>query len=156
MFIFSENNKKKIEEILTHYPLEHQESAVLPVLKLAQHQNDGWISPEVISCVAELLKIPEIRVWEIVTFYSLFNLKPTGLLVEVCTTLPCWLRGADEVLKACQSSLSQEGAPFHTLREVECIGRCTEAPVLMIGKKIYPDTSPEKIYEILGTRKSFG
>jgi NADH-quinone oxidoreductase E subunit len=154
-FVFSEENQQKIQRIISHYPEGRQASAILPVLDLAQRQNQGWISPSIIEHVAELLKMPVIRVWEVASFYTMFNLEPVGKhLIQVCTTTPCWLRGSDKVLKSCQKWLgikvgetTQDQA--FTLKEVECLGGCSNAPLVQINDDYYEDLDEDSMKHIL-------
>ena len=117
-------------------------SAVLPVLDLVQRHNGGWVTTEMVSAVAEYLDMAPIRVYEVATFYTMINLEPVGeTLVEVCTTTPCWLRGCDEIVQACEETLGiglgETGADGKfTLREVECLGACVNAPVVRIQRRL--------------------
>ncbi len=127
------------ERILERYPPAHRQSAVLPLLDLAQRRHGGWLPPEVVDAVGSYLGMPAMRVRELVTFYSMFHDRPVGeYLVQVCRTTPCWLRGSDEVLAAAQDELKI--APGETTRdgrftlvEVECLGACVAAPVVQIN-----------------------
>lgn len=159
-FEFIKENLSKIENILKKYPKEHQASAVLPLLDLAQRQNKGWLSPEAIEVVANFLDMPAIRVYEVASFYSMYNLKPVGTYhVQVCGTTPCMLCGAEEVFKTCQDELSisyGETTPdgMFTLSEVECLGACVNAPVVQINDDIYEDLSPKSMKDILTNLKA--
>ena len=120
-FSFSEENKLLAVEILKKYPVKRKNSAVMPLLDIAQRQNDGWLSRVAIEYVAEYLSMPIIKVLEVVTFYTMYHTKPVGkYLVQVCTTSPCWLRGSDNVVKACKEmrDLEDELLPImSTLKE---------------------------------------
>ncbi len=159
-FVFTKENLSKIEDILKKYPQERQASAVLPMLDLAQQQNEGWLSSHAIEAVAAFLKMPEIRVYEVASFYSMFNLKPVGKYhVQVCGTTPCMLCGAEEILKTCQSELGVKTGEtttdgMFTLSEVECLGACVNAPVIQINDDFYEDLSPESVKNILKTVKA--
>src|SRR5690606_1233032 len=122
-----------------------QASAVMPLLRRAQEQGGGWLTREAIEFVAEFLDMPYIRVLEVATFYTMYNLKPVGRhVIEVCTTTPCWLRGSDNVVRACRDKLgigfgeTTEDGEF-TLLEVECAGACVNAPVVAYGGDYYED-----------------
>jgi NADH:ubiquinone oxidoreductase subunit E len=105
-FSFSDENRQAAQSIIAKFPEGRQASAVLPLLDLAQRQNDGWLPAAAIETVADLLDMAPIRVWEVATFYSMYNLKPVGRhLVQVCTNISCWLRGADQVVEVCQRRL---------------------------------------------------
>lgn len=159
-FVFNKENICKIEEILKKYPQGCQASALLPLLDLAQRQNKGWLSPETIEAVAEFLNMPAIRVYEVASFYSMYNLKPVGTYhVQVCGTTPCMLCGAEEVLKTCQDQLGISRGEttldgMFTLSEVECLGACVNAPVIQINDDVYEDLSPESVKNILRDLKA--
>ena len=108
-FQFNEENQKKVREISAKYPADRQKSAVMPLLDLAQRQNQNWISKDVIACIAEILKMPEIKVYEVASFYTMYNLKPVGkYLLQFCKTTPCMLRGIDKIIKDCEEKLGIE------------------------------------------------
>lgn len=159
-FEFTKENLSKIENILKKYPQGRQASAVLPLLDLAQRQNNGWLSPETIEAVANFLSMPAIRVYEVASFYSMYNLKPVGTHhVQVCGTTPCMLCGAEEIFKTCQDELgisygetTSDG--MFTLSEVECLGACVNAPVVQINDDIYEDLSPTSMKDILNQLKA--
>lgn len=154
-FAFTEQNLALARKHIAKYPPGRQQSAVIPLLDLAQRQHDGWLPQAAVRCVAELLDMPYIRAWEVATFYTMFNLAPVGRhLVQVCTTTPCWLRGSDAVVSACEKRLgiglgetSADGA--FTLKEVECLGACVNAPMLQIGDSYYEDLTPENVVALL-------
>lgn len=144
-FAFTPENLEKAKEIIARYPEGRQASAVLPLLHLAQQQHGGWLPKAALDHVADLLGMPRIRVYEVATFYDMFNLEPVGRIqVRVCTTTPCWLRGSDEVLRACREVLGVEPGEstpdgrFY-LREFECLGACANAPVMWIDDDYYED-----------------
>lgn len=157
LFSFNKENLAQSEVVLKKYPETRKASAVMPLLDLAQRQNDGWLSPETIMYVAELLDMPEIRVWEVASFYSMYNLNPIGKHhVQVCTTTPCWLRGSDKIMRVCQKWLGVEDGGTtsdgkFTLREVECLGACANAPMVAIGDDYYEDLDEGSICHILET-----
>lgn len=153
-FAFSEENQKKIKTILAKYPEGRQRAAILPMLDLAQRQNDGWVSSEVIEHVAKLLELTEIQVLEVATFYTMFILRPIGRVhVQLCGTTPCWLRGSDDVLRACndmglETGKTTEDGLFH-LSEVECLGACCNAPMVQINDDYYEDLTYDSMKAVL-------
>lgn len=159
-FEFSPANKKKITALIAKYPKGRYASAVLPVLDLAQRQNENWISKEIVEKVAEILSMPIMRVFEVVTFYTMFNLKPVGKhLIQVCRNTPCWLRGSDDILKACKEETgcdlgerSSDG--LFSLIEVECMGACVNAPMVAINDDYYENLTPQRIQQILADLKN--
>jgi NADH-quinone oxidoreductase E subunit len=154
-FNFDADNKALTKTVIAKYPQGRQASAVLPLLDLAQRQNDGWLSRPAMDHVAEVLDMAPIRVYEVATFYSMFNLKPVGKHhVQVCTTTPCWLRGSDEILAACKKRLGVEPGETttdgnFTLDEVECLAACVNAPMIQIGDDYYEDLDAESVTKIL-------
>lgn len=148
-FAFDEANQKTAAAIIARYPEGRQQSAVLPLLDLAQRQAGGWLPRAAVVAVADLLDMAVIRVWEVATFYTMFDLEPVGrTCVNVCTTTPCWLRGSSEITAALEKDLgltlgetSADGAV--TLREVECLGACVNAPLVQIGDDYYEDLTPD-------------
>jgi len=154
-FAFTPENLAKAREIIARYPEGRQASAVLPLLHLAQAQHGGWLPRAALDYVADLLGMPRIRVYEVGTFYDMFNLEPVGRIqVRVCTTTPCWLCGSDEVLRACRDVLGVEpgdstpdGRFF--LREFECLGACANAPVMWIDDDYYEDLDYERARRVL-------
>ncbi|MCB1884275.1 MAG: NADH-quinone oxidoreductase subunit NuoE [Geminicoccaceae bacterium] len=152
-FAFSEANRPEVERILKRYPEGRKASAVIPLLHLAQAQHGGWLPKAVLDHVADMLSMPKIRVYEVASFYDMFNMEPTGRCqLRVCTTTPCWLRGSDDVVRACEEGLgiavgenTPDGRFF--LREFECLGACANAPVLWIDDHFYEDLDYE------GTRR---
>lgn len=147
-FEFTAENRAKIDAIIAKYPEGKQASALLPLLHMAQRQHRNWLPRAAMDHVAALLGLAPIRVYEVATFYSMFNLEPVGRhVVQVCTTTPCWLRGSDEIVAACERKLGvalgetrEDGAV--TLREVECLGACANAPVIQIGDDYFEDADP--------------
>lgn len=154
-FSFSENSLIKIQEILTHYPPERKPSAVLPLLDLAQRECDGWLPTPAMEAVARMLGMSFIRVYEVASFYTMFNLKPVGKYhLQVCGTTPCWLRGAEDIMGACKKHLGIEKGEttndgLFTLSEFECLGACVNAPVVQINDDYMEDLTPEKMIYIL-------
>lgn len=152
---FSEEALAQVKKIIARYPEGRQKSALLPVLHLAQSEFEGWLSPEVMDYVASLLSIKPIEVYEVATFYSMYNLKPVGhCLLEVCQTGPCWLRGSDDIVAYLEKKLgikNGETTPDgkFTLKTVECLGSCGTAPMLQCGADYYEDLTPEKVDAML-------
>ncbi|MBM3510019.1 MAG: NADH-quinone oxidoreductase subunit NuoE [Alphaproteobacteria bacterium] len=144
-FAFSAENKAKAEKAIAKYPAGKQASAVLALLDLAQRQSGGWLPHAALDYVATYLGMAPIRVYEVATFYSMFNLKPIGKHhVRVCTTTPCQLRGALDVLTACEQKLGVKLGETtadgqFTLGEVECLGACVNAPVVQVGDDYFED-----------------
>ena len=144
-FSFDRDNMLLAKKILKIYPKNFKESSIMPLLSIAQSQNNGWLPKKAIEYVSDFLEIPEIKVLEIATFYSMYNLSPVGKFhVEVCTTSPCMLRGSDEILSFCEKKLAiQEGGiskdKMFSLSRVECLGACVNAPIIKINKNYYED-----------------
>jgi NADH-quinone oxidoreductase E subunit len=144
-FDFTEDNLGRAKAHISKYPAGRQASAVLPLLDLAQRQHGGWLPRAAMDRVAELLGMAPIRVYEVATFYTMFNLRPVGrYLLQACTTTPCWLRGSDQVVGTCERKLgisvgetTSDG--LFTLVEVECLGACVNAPVLQVNDDFYED-----------------
>ncbi len=160
-FEFTVETMKQAETEIAKYPDIRKASAVMPLLDLAQRQHDGWLPRAAMDYVADLLEMPPIKVYEVATFYTMFNLKPVGKHhVQVCTNLPCWLRGSDQVTRACEKQLgivfgeTTEDGEF-TLTEVECLGACVNAPMVQINDDYYEDLDATSIESIL-TQLKFG
>ncbi|XP_073879015.1 NADH dehydrogenase [ubiquinone] flavoprotein 2, mitochondrial isoform X13 [Macaca fascicularis] len=158
-FDFTPENYKRIEAIVKNYPEGHKAAAVLPVLDLAQRQN-GWLPISAMNKVAEVLQVPPMRVYEVATFYTMYNRKPVGKYhIQVCTTTPCMLRNSDSILEAIQKKLGikvGETTPdkLFTLIEVECLGACVNAPMVQINDNYYEDLTPKDIEEIIDELKA--
>lgn len=149
-FEFSSKNLEKLQHHIAQYPQGREQSAVIAALDLGQRQNQGWISQEVLQAVARYLEMPEIRVYEIATFYSMFNLSPVGKYhVQVCTTTPCWLRGSDDILKTCQQQKQKHGKEIFTVIEVECLGACANSPMIQINDDYYEDLNVDTTTTLL-------
>src|SRR4051794_37503116 len=144
-FEFTAENLERAQWYIAKYPPGRQQSAVLPLLHLAQRQHDGWLPRAAMDYVAGLLGMAPIRVYEVATFYTMFNLRPVGrYLLQACTTTPCWLRGSEQVVSTCEGKLAigvGETTPdgLFTLVEVECLGACVNAPVLQVNDDFYED-----------------
>ena len=160
MFKFNEENQKQVQKILAKYPVERKKSAVMPLLDLAQRQNANWISKDVIACVSEILEMPEIKVYEVASFYTMYNLKPVGkYLLQFCRTTPCMLRGIDQIIKDCKEKLGIEMDEttvdgLFTLKEVECLGACVNAPIVQINDDFAEDLTSENFFKILDELKA--
>ncbi len=154
-FEWSSENFKIISDIIKKYPSNRIQSAVIPLLDLAQRQNDGWLSKNSLEKVAETLSMSYIRVLEVATFYSMFNLEPIGKnFVQICRTTPCWLRGSEKLLKAatevCKTNLGETSTDNKfTIVEVECLGACCNAPMVQINDDYYEDLDEENFRKIL-------
>ena len=154
-FKFTEENLKKVEEILKRYPDKNKKSAVMPFLYLAQKQNNNWIPLAAMKYIANYLSMPYISVYEVATFYSMYNLAPVGkYFVQVCTTSPCLIRGADKIVKACKEKISPNENQVSkkgscSWIEVECLGACVNGPKMQINSDYYEDLDEKSSNEIL-------
>jgi NADH-quinone oxidoreductase subunit E len=152
---FSEQKLQKAKEIVDRYPEGKQKSALLPLLHLAQEENGGWLSVEAMDQVAELLQLKPIEVYEVATFYSMYNLKPVGKYIfEVCQTGPCMVNGSDEIIDYIKSKLNIKVGEtttdgMFTLKTVECLGACGYAPMMQLGKHFREHLTPEKVDQII-------
>ena len=153
-FEFNEENLKIANDIIKNYPVDKQQSAVMSFLYLAQRQNNNWIPLVAMKYIAKLLNMPYIKVYEVATFYSMYNLSPVGkYFVQVCTTTPCMIRGAYKLVEACkekisksQNTLSKDGKCSWI--EVECLGACVNAPMMQINEDYFEDLDKEKTSKI--------
>ena len=149
-FIFSEENKEKIKDILKKYPNTKKKSAVMPLLYLAQRQNNNWIPLAAIQLIATMLNTTYIKVYEVATFYTMYNLAPVGkYFVQVCTTTPCMIRGSGKIVETCKKIISEKPGYINkdndsSWIEVECLGACVNAPMVQINNDYYEDLTPEK------------
>ena len=156
-FEFSDETLKKAEEILKRYPKKNKKSAVMPFLYLAQKQNQNWIPLAAMKYIAKYLTISYISVYEVATFYSMYNLKPVGkYFVQVCTTSPCLIRGADKLVKICKEKISKDENTLSENKlcswlEVECLGACVNAPMMQINNDYYEDLDEKNTIEILNS-----
>ena len=156
-FTFSTQNLKKVEEILKKYPNKNKKSAVMPLLYLAQKQNNNWIPLAAMKYIAKILSIPYISVYEVATFYTMYNLAPVGkYFVQVCTTTPCLIRGADKIVKRCKEKISLEENVISkngncSWTEVECLGACVNAPMIQVNNDYYEDLDEKSTIEILNS-----
>ena len=158
LFEFTKENLMKAEKEIKKYPHEKKASAVLGLLYLAQSQNDNWIPLAAIKYVAKILSMPYIKVYEVTTFYSMFNLSPVGrYFVQVCTTTPCMIRGAKKLTNVCKKYISRNQGELSANKlcswvEVECLGACVNAPMMQINQDYFEDldeNSTEKIIQKL-------
>ena len=153
--VFSQDKLNKVTEIISRYPVGKQKSALLPVLHLAQQQFDGWLDVPVMDYVASLLKIEPIEVYEVASFYSMYNLKPVGkYMFEVCQTGPCMLNGSDDIINYIKQKLNIKVGEttadgMFTLKTVECLGACGYAPMMQFGKTYREHLTKEKVDTII-------
>jgi NADH-quinone oxidoreductase subunit E len=160
MVKFSEQQLSKVQEIIERYPAGKQKSAVIPLLHMAQEEFGGWLSSESMDYVASLLNIAPIEVYEVATFYSMYNLKPVGkFLFEVCQTGPCMLRGSDEIIDYIKEKLGigvgeTTADGMFTLKTVECLGACGYAPMMQLGKFYREHLTREKVDQIIDECRS--
>ena len=156
-FSFSKKDNELIDKIIKNYPKDRKQSAVVPSLYIAQKRAGGWLPEKAISKVAEILEMPRMRVLEIATFYSMFDLKPTGdHFIQVCGTTPCWLRGSDKIKKACVELVGKEGevsSDSISWLEVECLGACVNAPAVQINEDYYEDLNYENMIDLINNIK---
>jgi NADH-quinone oxidoreductase subunit E len=155
MIKFSDSKLKEVEQIIQRYPEGKQKSAVIPVLHLAQEEFGGWLSAETMDYVASVLNLQPIEVYEVATFYSMYNLKPVGrYLFEVCQTGPCMLNGSDNIIKHIFEKLGIKPGEttsdgMFTLKTVECLGACGYAPMMQLGKNYREHLTKEKVDAII-------
>ena len=150
-----EEKLDRVKELISHYPEGKHKSALLPVLHIAQDHFGGWLNPEVMDYVAELMNILPVEVYEVATFYSMYNLKPVGKYIfEVCQTGPCMINGSDDIIEYIKSTLgigvgetTSDG--LFTLKTVECLGACGYAPMMQLGKTYREHLTKEKVDSII-------
>jgi NADH-quinone oxidoreductase subunit E len=159
-FVFSPDNLIRVKKIIAKYPVGRQASAVIPLLDIAQRQCGNWLPQVAMDVVADYLEMPRIRVYEVASFYTMFNLKPVGEhFIQVCTTTPCWLRGSADIVQTCKKKLgvglgeTTSDGKF-TLTEVECLGACVNAPMVQINDDFYEDLTPELMDKLIETLKA--
>ncbi len=155
-FKFSKENKEAIKRAIAKYPEGKQRSAVMDLLHLAQKQNDNWIPEPAMIEIAKILDMPRIKVFEVATFYTMYNLNPVGKNhIDICTNISCCLNGSDEIVKTCENHLGirvGEATPDNefSLNKVECLGACVNAPVMQVnGEKVYEELNVKKTLDIL-------
>jgi NADH-quinone oxidoreductase subunit E len=157
---FSDEALAKAKKIIARYPEGKQKSALLPLLHLAQSEFDGWLSADVMDYVASLLSIKPIEVYEVATFYSMFNTEKVGkCLLEVCQTSSCWLRGSEQIVEHIKKKLNIEVGEttadgLFTLKTVECLGSCGTAPMLQCGADFHENLTIEKVDELIEKMKA--
>jgi len=154
-FFFAPENETEAKKIIANYPSGREASALVPLLDLAQRQHGGWLPRAAIIYVAGFLGVPEIKAFEVASFYTMFNLEPVGkYLIQLCRTTPCWLKGGEDVARACEVRLgikAGETTPdgLFTIKEVECLGACVNAPVMQINDDYYEDLTPDKAVAVI-------
>jgi len=155
IFEFTSKNLDKIEKIIKNYPTGKQQSAVMALLYLAQSQNNNWIPLVAMKYIAKLLVMPYIKVYEVATFYTMYNLSPVGNhFIQVCTTTPCMISGAYKLIEACKEKISPNENTLSKNKscswiEVECLGACVNAPMMQINNDYYEDLDKQKTLKIL-------
>ena len=154
-FSFNADNLLKAKKIIKMYPSNYKESAIMPLLSIAQNQNNGWVPKKAIEYVSNLINVPEIKVLELATFYSMYNLSPVGKFhIEVCTTSPCMLRGSDSMLNLCKKKLGIGTGQItkdklFSLGKVECLGACVNAPVVKINENYFEDLDSQSLDKLI-------
>ena len=158
-FEFSEKNLEISKKIIDKYPKGKQSSAVMALLYLAQRQNQNWIPLAAMKYIGKILSMPYIKVYEVATFYSMYNLKPVGkYFYQICTTTPCMLRGSDKLVEACKEKISENQNEISndgncSWVEVECLGACVNAPMAQINDDYFEDLNKQKLIEIIEQTK---
>ena len=153
-FAFTPENLETAKKVIAKFPVHREASAVIPLLQLAQAQHNNWLPVAAMDMIAEMLEMPPVRVYEVASFYTMFNRAPVGkYLLQVCTTTPCWLRGSDDIKHVCKSKLGisdgQTSADGNfTLMEVECLGACVNAPMVQINDDYYEDLTADSFATI--------
>ena len=154
--LLSEHVREEIEHWKARFPEDRQRSAVIGALHAVQHENEGYLTPELMNAVAEYLELPTIQVYEVATFYSMFQTKPVGRHnVAICTNVSCMLRGADDIVEHVEGKLgvklgeSTEDGRIYLKREEECLAACCGAPMMMVNHEYYENLTREQVDEIL-------
>ncbi len=156
-FEFSDKSMEAAKKIVSNYPDGKQQSAVMALLYIAQRQNNNWIPLQAMKYIAKFLDMPYIKVYEVATFYSMYNLSPVGkYFFQVCTTTPCMLRGAYDLVKVCKNKISEKENVLSddgkiSWMEVECLGACVNAPMMQVNEDYYEDLNDKKLEEIIET-----
>jgi len=154
-FEFNSSSLEAANKIISNYPKGKKQSAVMALLYIAQKQNNNWIPLAAMKHIGKFLDMPYIKVYEVATFYTMYNLSPVGkYFVQVCTTTPCMIRGANQLVKACKEKISENESELSSNNscswmEVECLGACVNAPMMQINNDYYEDLDKEKTTEIL-------
>ena len=155
IFEFNSSSMEAANTIISRYPKGKQQSAVMALLYIAQRQNNNWIPLVAMKYIAKLLEMPYIKVYEVATFYTMYNLSPVGkYFIQVCTTTPCMIRGANQLVEACKQKISENESELSSNKtcswmEVECLGACVNAPMMQINDDYYEDLDKEKTLKIL-------
>ena len=154
-FTFNDNSLKAVNKAISKYPKNRQQSAVMSLLYIAQKQNDNWIPLAAMKLIAKTLNMPYIKVYEVATFYTMYNLAPVGeYFFQVCTTTPCMIRGAYKLVDVCKKKISKneseisKNGKFSWL-EVECLGACVNSPMIQINEDYFEDLDPDKLEKII-------
>ena len=156
-FKFNDKSMEAANKIVSNYPDGKQQSAVMALLYIAQRQNDNWIPLQAMKYIAKFLDMPYIKVYEVATFYSMYNLSPVGkYFFQICTTTPCMLRGAYDLVKVCKNKISEKENVLYndgkiSWMEVECLGACVNAPMIQVNEDYYEDLNDKKLEEIIDT-----
>ena len=156
-FEFNQQSLEAAKKILSNYPKGKEKSAVMALLYIAQRQNNNWIPLSAIKYIAKFLNIPYIKVYEVATFYSMYNLSPVGNFhVQICTTTPCMIRGAYKIVDVCKKKISEKENVLSddgkiSWMEVECLGACVNAPMMQVNEDYYEDLNDKKLEEIIET-----
>jgi len=159
-FEFTKDNIELAKKIIAKYPKGQQRSAVMPLLDLAQKQHNNWIPKAAMDYIAAMLGLAPMQVYEIATFYTMYNKQPVGkFLIQICRTTPCWLRGSDDITAACKQKLGIDVGETtadnkFTLVEVECLGGCVNAPVVQINDDYYEDLDHDSMLKVLDELKA--
>ena len=155
VFEFNEQNLKAVEKAISNYPKNRMKSAVMPLLYIAQKQNNNWIPLAAMKLIAKTLNMPYIKVYEVATFYTMYNLAPVGeYFFQVCTTTPCMIRGAYKLVDVCKKKISENESEISkdgksSWLEVECLGACVNAPMVQINEDYFEDLDSEKLEKII-------
>ena len=154
-FEFNNKSLEAAKKIISNYPNGKQQSAVMALLYLAQRQNDNWIPLSAMKYIAKMLEMPYIKVYEVATFYTMYNLAPVGdYFFQVCTTTPCMIRGAYKLVDVCKKKISEKESEITengkaSWMEVECLGACVNAPMIQINDDYFEDLNEEKLEKII-------
>ena len=155
VFEFNEQSLKAVEKAISNYPKNKQKSAVMPLLYIAQKQNNNWIPLAAMKLIAKTLNMPYIKVYEVATFYTMYNLAPVGeYFFQVCTTTPCMIRGAYKLVDVCKKRISENESEISkdgksSWLEVECLGACVNAPMVQINEDYFEDLDSDKLETII-------
>ncbi|GAB4358642.1 MAG: NADH-quinone oxidoreductase subunit NuoE [Gammaproteobacteria bacterium] len=153
--LINADSRAEIDRWIAKYPADQKQSAVMAALRIVQEQNGGWLTTELMDAVAEYLEMPPIAVYEVATFYSMYELKPVGKhKLCVCTNISCMLRGSEKIVEHLESRLGIKmgettGDGKFTLKEVECLGACVNAPMLQLGNEYHENLTPESVDALL-------